>query len=128
MNKFILSFVYAFKGIRVSFKEQRNLKVELGIAILVIFAGLYYEISATEWCFILLTIGLVLALEMVNSSLENLVDFVTLEHNPKAGKIKDVASGAVLIACVIAVIVGVIVFKKYCYADSLFSQNLIRTK
>ena len=62
---------------------------------------------------ILFSIALVLSLEMLNSSIENLVDLVTLERKPLAGKIKDVAAGAVLVASIIALVIGVIVFRKY---------------
>ena len=62
---------------------------------------------------VLFSIALVVGFEMVNSAIENLVDLVTLERKPLAGKIKDVAAGAVLFASVIALVVGVIVFRKY---------------
>ena len=62
---------------------------------------------------ILLCIGLVLGLEMMNSAIESLVDLVTLERNPLAGRIKDIAAGAVLLVSFISVVIGVIVFRKY---------------
>jgi diacylglycerol kinase len=98
---------------RVSLAGQRNLKVQFIIAMITIGAGFYFRIDGIEWCLILFSIALVLSLEMLNSSIENLVDLVTLERKPLAGKIKDVAAGAVLVASIIAVIIGVIVFRKY---------------
>lgn len=114
-NKFMKSFAYAFKGIRVSIIEQRNLKVQAAIAVLALVAGFYFDIAAVEWCVILLTIALVMGLEMVNSGLENLVDLVTRDHHPLAGKAKDMAAGAVLFASVIATVVGAIIFAKYIF-------------
>jgi diacylglycerol kinase len=115
VNKFLKSFYYALSGIRGSFRGQRNLKVQSAMALLTVGAGFYFSITATEWCIILLIIGLVLGLEMMNTAIEGLVDLVTLEHKPLAGRIKDIAAGAVLLASILAVIIGVIVFRKYCF-------------
>ena len=101
------------KGIRASMQDQRNLKVQSTIAVITAGAGFYFDITLVEWCLILFAIGLVIGLEMVNSSIESLVDLVTRERTPLAGKVKDIAAGAVLFASVIAVIIGVIVFRKY---------------
>jgi diacylglycerol kinase len=116
MKDFLRSFVYAIQGIRTSLREQRNLKVQLMVALLTIGAGFYFNITAVEWCLVLLTIGLVIGLEMINTSIEKTVDLVTKEWHPLAGKAKDMAAGAVLIASVIAVVVGIIIFRKYCFA------------
>ena len=62
---------------------------------------------------ILFAIALVIGLEIMNSAVEDLVDLVTQERKPLAGKVKDLAAGAVLFASVIAVIIGIIVFRKY---------------
>lgn len=113
MREFFKSFVYAVHGIRASLWDQRNLKVQFIIAIITILAGFYFGITATEWGLILLSIAAVMGLEMINTALESLVDLVTTERKPLAGKVKDVAAGAVLFASVIAVVIGVIVFRKY---------------
>ena len=113
VKAFLKSFGYAIKGIAASFREQRNLKVQIVIAFITIGAGFYFRITNIEWCVILLTIASVICLEMINTSIEDLVDLVTLERTPQAGKIKDMAAGAVLVASVIAIVVGVVIFKKY---------------
>ncbi len=113
MKKFVKSFVYAMRGIRFGIADQRNLKVQIMIALLVVAAGYYFSITPVEWCVILLCIGLVIGLEMINSAIEGLVDLVTMEQKKLAGKIKDMAAGAVLFASVIAVIIGLILFGKY---------------
>jgi diacylglycerol kinase len=76
-------------------------------------AGFYLSIQPIEWCIILMCISLVISLELINTAVENLVDLVTLERKPLAGKIKDIAAGAVLIASAISLIIGIIVFRKY---------------
>jgi diacylglycerol kinase len=113
VRKFFKSFIYAFQGLRASLRVQRNLKVQILIALITIGAGFYFEIASWEWSVILITIGLVIGLEMINTAIELLVDLVTRERKPQAGKIKEIAAGAVLVVSVIAVIIGVIVFRKY---------------
>jgi diacylglycerol kinase len=113
--KFVKSFGHAFNGIRVAIREQRNLKVQATIAALTLVAGFYFDIPSVEWCVILLTIALVMALEMVNSALENVVDLITRDQHPLAGKAKDIAAGAVFFASIIATVIGAIIFAKYIF-------------
>ena len=113
MKEFLKSFIYALHGLWSGVADQRNLKVQLGVAVVVVGAGFYLPISSIEWCIILLCIALVIGLELVNTALENLVDLVTLERNPLAGKIKDIAAGAVLLVSILSLIIGVIIFRKY---------------
>ena len=113
MRSFLKSFMYAIHGLWSGIADQRNLKFQLAVAIVVIGAGFYLSITSIEWCIILMCIALVIALELVNTALENLVDLVTLERKPLAGKIKDIAAGAVLIVSILSIIIGVIIFRKY---------------
>ncbi len=115
MRKFLKSFVYAFNGIFVSAKDHRNLIVQIVIALITVAAGFHFRITPVEWCIILLTISIVIGFEMINTAMEDLVDLVTQERKPLAGRIKDIAAGAVLFAAVIAVMVGVMIFKKYVF-------------
>ncbi|HEY9046560.1 MAG TPA: diacylglycerol kinase family protein [Ohtaekwangia sp.] len=110
MRAFLKSFVYAWQGIIVALREQRNLKIHVAVAILVIAAGIYYPVTRTEWCVLLLCIALVISLELINSSIENLVDLVTKEHHPLAGRVKDIAAGAVLVASIMAFFIGLMIF------------------
>lgn len=113
MRDFLRSFIYALHGIWSGIADQRNLKFQLAVALVVIGAGFKLSITSIEWCIILLCIAMVIGLELVNTALENLVDLVTLERKPLAGKIKDIAAGAVLVVSVISLIIGLIVFRKY---------------
>ena len=115
MKKFIKSVGYAVNGIVAALKDQRNLAIQSVIAIAVIAAGFYFGITSIEWCIILILIGTVLSLELMNSALEELVNLVTKEKHPLAGKVKDIAAGAVLVFSVIAGIVGIIIFAKYIF-------------
>ena len=113
MKEFLKSLIYALKGLRMSWREQRNLKIQSIIALITTGAGFYFNITSAEWCMILLVMGLVIGLETVNSAIESLVDLVTRERTQMAGKVKDIAAGAVLFASVIAVMIGVLIFRKY---------------
>lgn len=113
MNDFFKSFIYALQGIWSGIADQRNLKVQLAVTVIVVMAGFYVSITPVEWCIILICIALVISLELVNTAIENLVDLVTLERSPLAGKIKDIAAGAVLTVSVISLIIGLIIFRKY---------------
>src|SRR5690606_18787636 len=101
MKTFLKSFIYAFRGMGAAMR-QRNLRVQIAVALVVICAGIYFDINRVEWCLLLLCIAMVMSLEIVNSALESMVDLVSPERKPLAGKIKDMAAGAVLLAAIVS--------------------------
>lgn len=121
LKKRIKSFGYAGRGIRTVFTTETNMKIHILIAILVLVGGFTFRISAIEWIACLLCIGLVFGMEMINTSIENIVDLVSPDYHPLAGKAKDIAAGAVLLCAIISVIVGLLVFapKIMCTISSL---------
>lgn len=104
------SFGYAFEGIFTCIRSERNMKIHCTVALLVVIAGLVLGLSPIEWCICLVLFGLVMALELVNTAVESVVDLVTQERKPLAKIAKDTAAGAVLIAAIMAAIVGLIIF------------------
>ena len=112
MNSFFKAFTYAFTGIKLSF-SQRNMRVMAACALLTIIAGFVLQINSTDWCIILGCIGMVLALETMNTAIEHFVDMVEPNYNPKAGAVKDLSAGAVFLFSLIAAGIGLIVFSKY---------------
>ena len=104
------SFGYAFEGIGTCIKKERNMKIHCVAAVLVVIAGVILKISLLEWCICLTLFGLIMALELVNTAVEAVVDLVTEERKPLAKIAKDTAAGAVLIAAIMAVIAGIIIF------------------
>ena len=102
------SFGYAFEGIFTCIRNERNIKIHCTVAILVVIAGAVLGITPTEWCICLTLFGLVIALELVNTAIESVV--VTTERKPLAKVAKDTAAGAVLVAAIMAAIVGLIIF------------------
>lgn len=86
------------------------MKIHFTFALLVVIFGLLLQISVTEWCICFVLFGLILGLELVNTSIEAVVDLVTDEFKLLAKHAKDTAAGAVLIAAVFAAITGLIIF------------------
>ena len=107
------SFKYAGEGILTALRLGRNLKVHFLATVLIAGLSLLLGISRTEYVVLLLTVGSVICLEIVNSAIEETVDLVTLERNPRAKNAKDMAAGAVLIAAFIAVFIGIMIFFPY---------------
>lgn len=105
------SLDFAVSGLKTTFKEERNMRKHAVSAILVILAGLVFQVSVTEWLFLLLSISLVVAFEIVNSAIENVVDLASDYHFSMLAKnAKDMAAGAVLVASGYAVLTGLIIF------------------
>lgn len=110
MLKFFKSFGYASEGLLHAFKSERNFKVHIFAAVIVIFAGLMTGLSMSEWLMIIILIGGMLALEMLNSAIERTVDIITVNRNPLAKQAKDLAAGAVLIFAITSAIIGLLIF------------------
>ena len=109
-RKFIKSMSFAIQGIVSMFITENNARIHLLATTLVVSAGFYFHLSSNEWLWVLLAIALVWIMEAVNTVIETLVDLVSPDFNPLAGKAKDIAAGAVLIASIFAIIVGIIIF------------------
>ena len=84
--------------------------VQISVAVVMTFVGLWLDISKTEWLFQILAIGLVLVAESLNTAVEKLCDFVHREYNKRIGFIKDVAAGAVSFAAITAIIIGMFIY------------------
>jgi len=105
----LTSFRHAFSGVWYVLRTQRNARIHLTVALVVIALGLWLGLSYAEWAIIVLTIGLVLAAESFNTVAEAVVDLATAERHPLAKIAKDVAAGAVLLMAITAVVVGLLI-------------------
>ena len=110
INRLFKSFKYAYEGLKYAFKYEQNILVHFLATILVIIAGIFFKISMTEWLVLTLIIGLVIATELINTSIEATIDLVTKEVHPLAKVAKDTAAAAVLIFGITALIIGLIIF------------------
>ena len=103
------SFVFALAGGRVLL-GQHNAWIHAAATLLVVVFGLVCRVSRLEWVALALVIGLVWAMEALNTAIELLADEVSLEHRQRLGRAKDVAAFAVLVSALAAVVVGLLVF------------------
>jgi diacylglycerol kinase len=110
ISKCIKSFSFAFKGIYLLFKNENNARVHLLASLLVVIAGAFSHLDKTEWLWISLAITLVWVTEAVNTAIEKIVDLYSPEFNPRAGVIKDLAAGAVLMTAIFALLVACLIF------------------
>ncbi|TAJ11557.1 diacylglycerol kinase family protein [Marinilabiliaceae bacterium JC017] len=109
----LISLKVAFNGIKLSFLSERNIRIQTIAFIIVVIAGLFFQISKIEWIAVLLTSGIILSIEILNSAIEQILDFSHPHHHKKIGMIKDVSAGAVLIISSFALLVGLIIFVPY---------------
>lgn len=110
LGRLARSFGYAFRGLGMMLTTQANARIHAGATLLAIGSGFWFSISRAEWCVVVAVIGLVWTAEGVNTALETVVDLVSPETHPLAGRAKDVAAGAVLCAALAALVIGVLIF------------------
>lgn len=105
-----MSVVYALKGVRYLFVSQHNAWIHLVAIVIVVVGGILLCISRIEWCFIVLSIAVVLSAEAANTAIEELTNKVSPEFNLVAGRVKDLGAAAVLFCAIGAAVVGAFVF------------------
>lgn len=111
----IQSFRNAFSGVKFVLQSERNFRIHLLVFVCVVLLAVYFEITKNEWLILLITSFVVFSIEAINTSIEQLCDFVSKEHHPQIGIVKDVAAGAVVITAIGACIIGVVVFAPYIF-------------
>jgi diacylglycerol kinase len=115
-ENFFKSQGHARSGIKLIFKNERNFRIDLIIASVVILAGFAFQISYTDWIAISLVISMVFVAETINSAIEALCDTVSLDYKVNIKYAKDVSAGAVLVTALVSVVTGLIVFMPYLVA------------
>ena len=103
-------FADAFRGMAVGIRGQSSFAVHLAVAIAVVTGAIVLEVTAGEWCLLVLCIAVVLAAEMFNTALERLAAGLVKEHNEQVGQALDMAAAAVVLVVLGAVTVGLIIF------------------
>ena len=107
--RLLSSFANAFRGLGRALAKEQNLRIHLGITVAVVAVGLVLHIAPWEWALLALTIGFVVAMELINTALEAAVDLATQELHSLAKLAKDVSAGAVLVASLAAVATGLLI-------------------
>ena len=104
------SFKYAFNGLKLLLKIEHNSRIHLFVTICVIIAGFLLGISLMEWTMLVFAIGLVFAMEIINSSIEKLANFVSPAKHEIIKIVKDMTAAAVLVSAITSAIIGLIIF------------------
>lgn len=107
------SVKYALEGVKHAFSNNRNMRIAFFSAFLVGILGIFLQISRVEMAVLIITILLVILSEMINTSLEEMVNLIVTEHRKEAKIAKDVAAGMVLVATLGSVIIGIFIFTPY---------------
>lgn len=110
LRKRMKSFTYAFNGLKIVFKEEHNARIHLIVSLIVIVCGFIFQVSIIEWIIICFAIGFVICIEILNSAVENLADFVSPEYHNLIKKIKDISAAAVLISTISSIVTGILIF------------------
>lgn len=113
MSRLSRSFFYAIKGILFAIRNEKNFQIEVLVSILVAFAMFFFPLSGAERSLIVLSVALVLTLELANTALERVMDILKPRVHPYARVIKDVMAGAVLLATLAAIAIGLVIFFPY---------------
>ncbi len=111
--RLIRSFQFAFRGIGLMIRSERNAQIHLVATLVVAIAGFTFGIGRGEWLAVILAIAGVWCAEGFNSAIEELSDVVSSQSHPGIGRTKDIAAGAVLIAAIAAALIAVLVFGPY---------------
>lgn len=104
------SIGFALKGAIKLITTEHSVMVQSSIAVLMIIAGFYFEITRTEWMFQTLVFGLVLSIEGLNTAVEKVADFIHPDYHERIGFIKDIAAGAVFFAALTAIAIGLLIY------------------
>lgn len=110
IKKRILSFKYAYNGLRNLLNYEHNSRIYLAILPVVVILGLILKIEMAEWAAIVIVSGIVFISELFNSAIEELANLVNPEWDKKIGRVKDYAAGAVLVSAAVSVVVGILIF------------------
>lgn len=107
------AFYFAFSGLWAAMRREPHMRIHVVATVLVTLAGFYFKITKMEWVAVLACITLVLVLELINTALEKICDLVHPHQHPTVKYIKDIAAAAVLLACIFAVLTGLLIFLPY---------------
>ena len=113
MIRLLNSFKYAFKGLFFYLFSGKNVTIHLFATVMVVVLGRWLGITKNEWLILLLLMAIVHIAEAFNTAIEHVVDLASPQQHPLAGKAKDIAAGAVLMAALAAAIGGLIIFLPY---------------
>ena len=110
LKKLLRSLGYAGNGLKAVFRAEQNFRLHILATLLVVLLALVLKVTAYEWLILIICIVSVMALELVNTSIEKICDLVSMERQPQIKYIKDISAAAVLIVAAGAFIAGLVIF------------------
>jgi len=110
IGKLIKSFGYAIEGLRYSFKHNQNIKIHIFVALIVAIVGFLLKLTRSEFFDVAILIVLVISSEMINTSIEEVINLLVNEHRLEAKIAKDVSAGMVLLVSIFAAVIGIFIF------------------
>lgn len=105
-----IGFSFAWNGLKELIRTEMNFRIQTIIFLIVLLIGILLQLTNMEWVIICLVSGIVLICEVLNTVVEKLVDYIKPEMHPTAKVIKDMSAAAVLIASIVAIVVGLFIF------------------
>lgn len=121
MSRLTKSIRHAVDGLKLLTHEEPNFRIHLAWVAIVAAHGVFFQITLTEWCLLVVVVAGVLITETINTSIENVMDFISTKRNNQIKRIKDLAAAAVLLAVFAAIAVGLIIFlPKYAHLLGVF--------
>ena len=113
LKKLVNSFKNAFSGLRVAILQEQTFKIQAFIAIFVLLLSFYFKVSKIDFLILFLVMILVLSLELINSQIERILDYLNQEFDEKIKIIKDLSAAAVLLTALSSLIIGLLTFLPY---------------
>ncbi len=113
IKRLFKSFIYAFRGLIKTFREEQNLRVQATAALAVFFLAYYFKVSRLEWALLVFAVSLVVLAEVINSAIERVTDVLKPRINSYVKEIKDIMAAAVMLASFAAAVIGLIIFWPY---------------
>jgi diacylglycerol kinase len=110
LTKIYHSFLFAWNGLKTTWQEEHNFRVEILIGVIVLFFIVFFNFTFLETIFCVIAITLVLSSEIINTAVEDVCNKIEPQHNSIIGKIKDTMAAYVLVSCLGATIIGILVF------------------
>jgi len=115
IKRLVKSFQYALRGLIKTVREEQNLQIQGFVALVAIILAVYFRIGRLEWALLIFVIGLVILMEFANSAVERIADVLKPRINSYVKEIKDITAAAVMLASIVAVIIGIIIFWPYIF-------------
>ncbi len=113
IRKRVKSFKYAFEGVLHTLVHEVNFRIQLLFTVFAVWLGFFFEISHTDWGLLIISSGLLLSAELLNTVVENFTDHFFKEIHPTAKILKDVSAGFVLITAITALSIFLLIFSAY---------------